>query len=311
MSAETRICPYCGGASNDAKQCEHCRGLFEPLSRQASQNAMGPWYVRDEANPFRPGCSYATLRVLVMRGKLTTDAVIRGPSTRQFWMLATAVPGVAHLFGACHSCRAPAKRSDAACGQCGASFLVEDDRQYLGLAEVRLIPGQASAEEIVHAAKRAASGGASGQSSGATMSLVSTETGFSSGPVLHPEPDAAQAEPIPMLAVPESEPEPEIDAPARHRMSGEARMAEFDRMRNGYDRDSGRGSRQRAMIVVVMALAGAGAIMVIVMWALSVSAVIGKGAGTQSAPLQAGVPMNTAPPPIAPGPVPNPTLKKP
>ena len=88
-------------------------------------------------------------------------------------------------------------------------------------------------------------------------------------------------------------------------------MAEFDRQRNGYDRDSGRGGRQRALIMVVMGLAGAGAIMVIVMWVLSVSAVIGKsGATPAGAPLQAGVPMNAAPPPIAPGPVPNPTLKK-
>ena len=41
------VCPYCGHAQSaagvGAAQCAACKGLFDPLSRQATQNAMGPW----------------------------------------------------------------------------------------------------------------------------------------------------------------------------------------------------------------------------------------------------------------------------
>lgn len=315
-SDKKQLCPYCGGESTDPKQCAHCRGLFEPLSRQASQNAMGPWFVRDEANPFRPGCSYPTLRLLATRGKIGPMTVLRGPPTRQFWMHARNVPGVGHLFGECHACRAIVQRGDAQCGKCGASFLVDDDRQYLGLADVRLIPGQASAEEIALAARRASEGSGGGWGGGEQPIRLSTESSGSPGPsaFLAPRPHGGEEpEPIPVLAEPDPVPLPREPVPQPVRMSGEERMAEFDRMRNGqYDRDSGRGSRQRAMLMIVLALAGSGAIMVLVMWVLSVSAVMGKGggAGGGGAPLQAGVPMNAAPPPL-PVIAPNPQPKKP
>lgn len=101
---------------------------------------MGPWAIRDESNPFRPGCSYETVKMLVARRRIVAETVIRGPSTRQFWMRASNVPGVAHLLGECHACHKPSSAAAAACTSCGASFAVEDDRQYLGLAEVRLVP---------------------------------------------------------------------------------------------------------------------------------------------------------------------------
>lgn len=150
----TTLCPYCGHVSGaaGARSCERCRGLFEPLSRQASQNAMGPWFIRDEANPFLPGFSLATLRQLVRRGRIVPDTIIKGPSTRQFWSYARNVPGVAHLLGSCHICRAAARPTDVQCAGCGASFEVPDDRENLGLAPVRLLPGQADAAEVAAAA---------------------------------------------------------------------------------------------------------------------------------------------------------------
>src|SRR5690348_425633 len=98
------LCPYCGHAQPAADRCEECRGLFEPLSRRATQISMGPWFIRDKANPFRPGCSYEVLRKQIAAGKIKPTTVLRGPTTRQFWSVARNVPGVAHLLGYCHRC---------------------------------------------------------------------------------------------------------------------------------------------------------------------------------------------------------------
>lgn len=148
------LCPYCGHVSPDTTRCVSCRGFFDPLSRQASQNAMGPWFLRDESQPFRPGCSYETLRALATRGRLTLDTVIRGPSTRQFWSPARRTPGVANLLGVCHNCAGTANAHESACASCGASFGVEPDRQFLGLGPVRLLPGQASPEMVAESTLR-------------------------------------------------------------------------------------------------------------------------------------------------------------
>lgn len=149
-TAELRsiVCPYCGAEQPPGERCRDCGGIFEPLSRQATQNQMGPWSIRIEDQPFRPGCSYATLRRLVARGKVRPDAVIRGPTTRQFWARARDVPGVAHLLGECHHCRERASPDDYMCAACGAVFSAPEDRQFLGLGPVRLLPGQAPPEVV-------------------------------------------------------------------------------------------------------------------------------------------------------------------
>ena len=135
------VCPYCGHREQaHAEQCSECRGLFEPLSRIATQNAMGPWHLRDDANPFRPGCSIETLRALISRGKLTRDTVLRGPTTKQFWRRAGEIRGVAHFLGLCHSCKGSATAKDHFCRSCGASFVAENDRNWLGLDAVRSLP---------------------------------------------------------------------------------------------------------------------------------------------------------------------------
>ncbi len=142
------LCPYCGNRQAVRGQCQRCKGLFEPLSRQATQNAMGPWFIRDEANPFRPGCSQEKLRELVAKGRVTRLTIIRGPSTRQFWTLACCAPGIAAQLGECHACHARVNPDEFMCRSCGVTLGWDSDRQYLGLAPVKLLPGAASASEV-------------------------------------------------------------------------------------------------------------------------------------------------------------------
>ncbi|MBL8759973.1 MAG: hypothetical protein JNL50_01605 [Phycisphaerae bacterium] len=144
--AAAALCPYCGAITPAGSRCSHCRGLLDPLSRQATTNTMGPWFIRDDAQPFRPGCSYHTLVSLIDRGKITRTTIIRGPSTRQFWMFAGKAPGVAHRLGVCHSCQEESSADDFACNNCGAVFTAEEDRQRLGLGPVMEVPGQAIPE---------------------------------------------------------------------------------------------------------------------------------------------------------------------
>lgn len=132
------LCPYCGstqrrGEGADVGRCRSCGGLFEPLSQRATQISMGPWYVRDRRNPFRPGCSYEVLRKMAAAGRLKPHSVIRGPTTRQFWSMARHVPGIAHLLGRCHACGTHVKPDDAKCHDCGAPFIEVDERNDLGL----------------------------------------------------------------------------------------------------------------------------------------------------------------------------------
>ena len=150
------ICPYCGSRSRSLAACESCRGKFDPLSRQATQNAMGPWFIRDEDSPYRPGCSHETLVRLIQRGEVRLDTVLRGPASRQFWTLARWCPGVAHLLGVCHSCQRAVEPDATGCAACGASFRLASDRQQLGLGEVRFVPGRS---EPVAAATEAAPAG--------------------------------------------------------------------------------------------------------------------------------------------------------
>lgn len=135
------VCPYCGGATPDQPRCTNCRGFLDPLSRQASQNAMGAWFIRNPESPFQSGCSYDTILTLVARGRIALDAVLRGPTTHQFWSPAKRVPGVAHLLGLCHSCGCDVEPSDPHCPECHAEFHLAHERQDLGLMPLRALPG--------------------------------------------------------------------------------------------------------------------------------------------------------------------------
>lgn len=140
------VCPYCGETQAIGERCVHCAGLFEPLSRQATHNAMGAWFIRDPAQPFRPGCSYETLLSLVARGKVIKTTIIRGPTTGQFWTIARRVQGLSHLFGYCHHCDGPAEPADHGCEICGVSFVPPATRNSLGLPPIRSLDGTAVAE---------------------------------------------------------------------------------------------------------------------------------------------------------------------
>ncbi len=140
------ICPYCGETQAQADRCGACGGLFEPLSRQATHNAMGPWFVRIPRRPFQPGCSYETLRKMIERGQVTKYTILRGPTTKQFWSVARHVPGVAHLLGYCHHCDASVDPGDHGCHSCGVPFGAYLDRNYLGLPEIRPLPWEETAE---------------------------------------------------------------------------------------------------------------------------------------------------------------------
>jgi len=136
------ICPFCGAVTPDTGRCKSCSARFDPLSRQATQNQMGPWTIRDEQSPFRPGCTYETLLRLIDQGVVRLDSVIRGPTTRQFWTLARHTPSVAHRLGVCHNCQTEVDRDSFMCPSCQASFSPERDRQHMGLGPSRAIPGQ-------------------------------------------------------------------------------------------------------------------------------------------------------------------------
>ncbi len=127
------LCPYCGHAQFGGERCQACSGLFEPLSRRATQLAMGPWQIRDKHNPFKPGCCYDIIKRMAAAGKIKSTTVLRGPTTRQFWSIARNVPGVAHLIGYCHGCVAHVSPSDAKCGKCSAVFAEPRERNALGL----------------------------------------------------------------------------------------------------------------------------------------------------------------------------------
>ena len=141
------ICPYCGQTQPQVERCGSCGGVLEALSRQATHNAMGPWFVRDPDRPHQPGCSYETLVKLVEREQIAKHTIIRGPTTRQFWTIAKRVPGVAHLLGYCHNCTASVDPADHGCHACGVPFGAYLDRNYLGLPEIRPLPWEAQPDE--------------------------------------------------------------------------------------------------------------------------------------------------------------------
>lgn len=127
------LCPYCGHAQYGGDRCQACSGLFEPLSRRATQLAMGPWQIRDKNQPFRPGFCFAVLKAMAASGKIKATTVMRGPTTRQFWSIARNIPGVSHLVGYCHKCANHVSPSDSRCGACHAIFTEPTERNELGL----------------------------------------------------------------------------------------------------------------------------------------------------------------------------------
>jgi hypothetical protein len=170
------ICPYCGAVQLEQDHCDMCGGLFEPLSRQASQNQMGPWYVREPEHPFRPGCNYLTLKRLAERGLVNATTILRGPTTNQFWAPATRTPGVAHLLGVCHNCAQEVEKDEYSCTSCGAVFTVPQDRQHLGLGSIRLLPGNAPPDVVAESTRTEASPDPTSEKEESTVLVTQSES---------------------------------------------------------------------------------------------------------------------------------------
>lgn len=150
--ASNILCPYCGDKQPHKDmsnpQCRTCGGRFDAWSLRATRNEMGPWFVRDVRRPHFVGFSLEALRQAIRGGEVSKDAVVRGPSTGQYWTLIRHVQGLAHLFGRCHACQAPVQPEDRACEACGASTDVERDRNSLGLPPIEavVVPAGARAD---------------------------------------------------------------------------------------------------------------------------------------------------------------------
>jgi len=140
MSSDALIlCPYCGSRQAFAKACAACGGRFDAWSLAATQNDMGAWFVRDSKRPNFVGYSYATIVAAIRAGEIGRDAIVRGPSTRQFWTVARRAAGLAHLFGRCHACQGPVAAEDTDCNACGVSAHDWQDRNYFGLPPVEAV----------------------------------------------------------------------------------------------------------------------------------------------------------------------------
>jgi hypothetical protein len=224
------ICPYCGATQTAGERCRACGGLFEPLSRQATHNAMGPWFVRDPGKPFQPGCSYETLVKMIDRGQVNKTSIIRGPTTRQFWTVARRVGGVAHLLGYCHSCDASVDPDDHGCHACGVPFGAYLDRNYLGLPEVRPLPWEAPTEEESLEAPPGSGVEASGReaAAGRLSQFASDAELFDGGGVAGSPAPGATSGPTRVWARPSPVPAVAPDAPAAGTAAGEARPTVFD-----------------------------------------------------------------------------------
>ncbi|MEY3142076.1 MAG: hypothetical protein RLY21_569 [Planctomycetota bacterium] len=149
------LCPYCGNRQAFATACGACGGRFDAWSLAATQNDMGAWFVRDSKRPHFVGYSYATLVAAIRAGEVGRDAIVRGPSTRQFWTVARRAAGLAHLFGRCHACQGPMTAEEADCGACGVSAYDWQDRNYLGLPPVEAVAQPSAsldAQALVHSA---------------------------------------------------------------------------------------------------------------------------------------------------------------
>ncbi len=162
------LCPYCGHPQHGGTRCVECGGLFDSLSLKATQVSMGPWFIRDKANPFRPGCAYDVVVRHVRAGKIKPTTVMRGPTTRQFWAVARNVPGVAHLLGYCHNCNHHVQPGDRRCASCGAHFAAVQHRNELGLmfpTEAAVATANKMLEKELVSAGAGGGGGAGGGAS--------------------------------------------------------------------------------------------------------------------------------------------------
>jgi hypothetical protein len=103
---------------------------------------MGPWWIRREEFPFRPGMKYDLIADLARTEKIDKNTIIRGPTTKQLWNVAGRVQGIAHLLGKCHACGERVEPTSRACSACKAQFFIYRDRNNLGLDQSNPTEGE-------------------------------------------------------------------------------------------------------------------------------------------------------------------------
>lgn len=133
--AKQRIlaCPLCGETQYEQSVCKQCGGKLDADGLLLAEASFGPWFIRDEDNPFAPGMTYDLLVEKIGDKKLNRFSLVRGPTTRQLWILAKRVPGIAHLLGRCHRCDEHVDPTSLACHMCDVAFGGYRDRDSLGL----------------------------------------------------------------------------------------------------------------------------------------------------------------------------------
>lgn len=129
------VCPFCGVLQDTSEDevCGVCSRLIGRSTLVVAENEMGPWWIRREKYPFRPGMTYDHIADYARNGKIDERTIIRGPTTKQLWDIAGRVKGIAHLMGRCHACGVKVDPSSRSCTACSADFFVYRDRNNLGL----------------------------------------------------------------------------------------------------------------------------------------------------------------------------------
>ena len=113
------VCPFCGTTrQNETGPCTQCSLEDSPTTRAATRSKLGPWYVLQSRNPSAPGMSFATMLLLIQKGRVTARSVIRGPTTTQYWRHAAKVKGISREFGLCWNCGQDVARNARACSNC-------------------------------------------------------------------------------------------------------------------------------------------------------------------------------------------------
>jgi hypothetical protein len=115
------VCPFCGIINETILlPCRQCGLENTSATRQATRSKIGPWFVWQARNPSAPGMNWATLMMLVEKGRVTARSVVRGPTTGQLWRYAVRVKGLSRLFGVCWHCGAQVARGaeTRACAAC-------------------------------------------------------------------------------------------------------------------------------------------------------------------------------------------------
>ncbi len=129
------VCPICGETQSESSLCTACGVSLVKDELLIAEGGIGPWWVRDETLPHNPGMTYDHLAHLAKCGKIERHTLLRGPTTRQLWMVARRVAGIAHLLKRCHDCGAHVSPKDRSCPECNVPFLAYRDRNNFGLDE--------------------------------------------------------------------------------------------------------------------------------------------------------------------------------